>query len=159
MFLSKHLIANAPTDKLLVVSGGFKREDEVQTSGHELNIEQLVANHEEADTRLVLHCLHANTQSIFVSAQNTNVLVLLLAHFDKITCTKLWMKAGIAKRHKYIAVLEIHEKLPVTPTSHITFHALTGCDTVSHFAGHSKRMAWKVFLTDNCLKKTLAQGN
>ena len=60
-FLLKHLIVNAPTDKLLVVSGGFKRKDEVQTSGHGLNIEQLEANHEEAcpplsTCKCLVHC-------------------------------------------------------------------------------------------------------
>ena len=40
----------------------------------------------------------------------------------------------------------------------IPFNALTGGDTISHFAGHSNRMVWKVFLTDNCLIKDLGTG-
>jgi len=160
-FLSNHLIANAPTNKTLVVAGGFQREDEVQTSNHELDIQQLAANHEEADTRLVLHCVHTNAESVVVSARDTDVLVLLVAHFHKMACTKLWMKAGTAKRQKYIPVHEIRQVLPFTQPvfeALIPFHAVTGCDTVSYFAEHSKKTAWKVFTTDNHLIKDLGIG-
>lgn len=160
-FLSKHLIANAPPGKTLVVSGGFQREDEVWTSDPELDIHLLEASHEEADTRLVLHCMHTDAESVVVSARDTDVLVLLLAHFPKMNCRKLWMKAGTSKRRKYIPVHDIRHNLPFSNSvfeTLIPFHAITGCDTVSYFAGHSKKTAWKLFTTDNHLLKDLGTG-
>ena len=52
-FLSHHILDNAPTDKTLIVSGGFAREDEVRTSDPSINIQLLQAVHEEADTRII----------------------------------------------------------------------------------------------------------
>ena len=54
-FLSIYLIINAPPGKILVVAGGFQREDQVWTSDNELDIHMLEARHEEADTRMILH--------------------------------------------------------------------------------------------------------
>ncbi|MES9880098.1 MAG: hypothetical protein ABW185_04375 [Sedimenticola sp.] len=158
-FLSKHLIDHAPADKTVVVAGGFRTADEVQSSNPDLDIQELVANHEEADTRLVLHCMHSDAECIVVLARDTDVLVLLVAHFHKMKCQKMWMKAGTAKRRKYIPVHEIRQQLtePVVDAL-IPFHAMTGCDTVSYFAGHSKAMAWKVLNTDSDLLKDLGKG-
>ena len=35
----------------------------------------------------------------------------------------------------------------------LSFHALTGCDIVSHLAGHTNKAAWKVFQEDSHLFK------
>lgn len=60
------------------------------------------------------------------------------------------MKAGTSKKPKFIPVHTIYERL-TTPVvdALIPFHALTGSDTTSFLAGHSKKTAWKV-LEDNC---------
>lgn len=40
--------------------------------------------------------------SIVIGARDTDVLVLLLAHFHNIPSDKVWMKAGKAANRKYI---------------------------------------------------------
>ena len=40
----------------------------------------LRANHEEADTRVVLHCIHAETEDVVEAARDTDILLLLLQH-------------------------------------------------------------------------------
>ena len=40
----------------------------------------------------------------------------------------------------------------------IPFHAITGCDTVSHIVGHTKKTAWKVFCENENLLKDLGVG-
>lgn len=40
----------------------------------------------------------------------------------------------------------------------IPFHAVTGYDSVSFFAGHSKKTAWEIFITDNHLLNNLGTG-
>jgi hypothetical protein len=105
--------------------------------------------------------MHTDAEIVVVSARDTDELVLLLAHFHNLNFKKIWMKAGTSKRRKYIPVHDIRQKLsfsnPVFETL-IPFHAITGCDTVSYFAGHSKKTAWKIFTTDNHLLKDLGKG-
>lgn len=147
-FLSQQLIENAPDGKCIVVAGGFQDEEEVQCSDQTLELDSLRAKHEEADTRFILHCLHAGTQNIVVSARDTDVFILLVAHFHRFNCAHLWMKAGTSKKQKYIPVHTVCSELLFGPTvaqALLPFHALTGCDTVSFLAGHSKKTTWKVF--------------
>lgn len=131
------------------------------TSNPELGIHLLEAFHEEGDTRIVLHCLHTDAESVVVWARDTDILILLLAHFHKMICTKLWMKVGTAKQRKYIPIHKVRDNLSLHSSvleTLIPFHAVTGCDSVSFFAGHGKKTAWKIFITDNHLLKNLGTG-
>ena len=75
------------------------------------------------------------------------------------------MAFGTGKGFRYLAAHEIvaglgPEKLQALPV----FHALTGCDTVSSFAGHGKKTAWAVWtvfpeLTNALLKVSSAPDN
>ena len=61
LLLGNALIENAPPDKTIVVSGAFEDPAEVRSnklSAREL--EELTCDHEEADTRIVLHVDRAN---------------------------------------------------------------------------------------------------
>jgi len=63
LFLSDHLIECSPTNKIVVVSGGFAGPTTVKTSDLELDVTALKADHEERGTHLVFHFLHANVDS------------------------------------------------------------------------------------------------
>ena len=106
----------------------------------------LKADHEEADTRLILHCIQAPVKTIVVSARDTDVLLLLVAHFDRIGCTDLYLKAGTSKDPKFFPVHDIRKSLSDEQVETLlAFHAITGCDSVSQFSGFGKRTAWQVF--------------
>ena len=67
---------------------------------------------------------------------------------------QLWMKAGTARKRKYIPVPAIVKKLQMKPQVLQllpAFHALTGSDSTSHIDGHTKKTCWDVFLKHNCL--------
>ena len=100
VFLWEEVIENAPCTTTIVVSGGFSKEDTVESSNSNLSTRALQACHEEADTRLVLHCIHTDSDCAVVSSQDTDVLLLLLAHFGKMSCSTLWMKTGTSKKNK-----------------------------------------------------------
>ncbi|KAG1656012.1 hypothetical protein GQR58_024202 [Nymphon striatum] len=160
-FLSNELITNAPAGKTLFVAGGFRDEEEVQTSNPNLDVMTLRARHEEADTRVILHCVHADADTVVVAARDTGILVLLIAHYPKMKCKQLRLKAGTYKKPKYIPVHEVQNVLSFDDQVFETilpFHAITGCDTVSYLFGHSKKAAWEVFLTDNTLLSCLGIG-
>ena len=97
-FLSQQLMQKAPDDNCIIVAGGCKDEKEVQCSDQTKERGCLRAKHEEADTRVVLHCLHAVTQTIVLSARDTDVFVLLVAHFHKFSCSHMWMKSGTSRK-------------------------------------------------------------
>ena len=100
----------------------------------------------QADTRLILHCIHAPMETVVVSAHDTDMLLLMLAHFDKIRCTYVYMKAGTSKDPKFFPVHEIHRILSEDQLDTLlAFYALTECDSVSQFSGHGKKTAWQVF--------------
>lgn len=93
-------------------------------------------NHEEADTRLVLHALLEDTKSVIVS-KDTDVLVLLIYAFATFRPMSNWfMKIDF---NKYVNIRKIvdHFGLPISKTlPHI--HAVTGCDTTSYLYGVGK---------------------
>ena len=105
LLLSSHLIEHSRrVESVVVTAGGFVEATTVKSSDPELDISFLRADHEEPDTRLILYCVHARMETMVVSARDTDVLLLLLAHYDKIGCTRLYMKAGTSKEPKYFPV-------------------------------------------------------
>ena len=72
----------------------------------------------------------------------TYVLLLLLAHYDRMGCTRLYIKAGMSNAPKYFPVHEIRMLLYIDLVDTLlAFHAITGCDSVSQFGGHGKKTA------------------
>ena len=56
LLLSNHLIERSPTEHpVVVVARGFAEATTVKSSSPDLEVSSLRANHEEADTRLILH--------------------------------------------------------------------------------------------------------
>ena len=99
-FLSQELIDHAPGTKIIIMAGGFSNEEMVAASSQAIETENLAAKHEEADSRVVLHCIHCKASMIVVAARDTDILVLLLAHFRKMPCGELWLKAGTVKKEE-----------------------------------------------------------
>ena len=150
---------NAPPDKVVVAAGGFVDEREVQSSARATDLSDLKATHEEADTRLIVHCVNSSLDNIVVSARDTDVLLLLIAHVPHIPCPRLYMMSGTATKRKYFNIRAIYENLPAGSVSALLpFYALTGCDTTSFICNHSKKSAWKVFLQHNTLLSSLGEG-
>ena len=159
-FVSEQLIGRAPENKIIVTAEGFKNIQEVRSSNPSLDTSALEGYHEEPDTRVVLHCINNSADSVVVYARDTDILVLLLAHFEKMPCKNLWLKAGTYKKPKYFPTHQLHQDLPKSQIESIlAFHAITGCDSVSFIAGHSKKSAWKVFGTHYELLCDLGKSN
>ena len=52
----------------------------------------LEVQHEEVDTRIIWHCIENEVDSLAIQARYTDILVLLVAHFYWMPCTKVWLK-------------------------------------------------------------------
>ena len=105
---------------------------------------ELFSDQEEADSRIVLHCLFeaqksTSNSSIVVHSPDTDVFILLLHYSFQISCTLLFYTGSGNNRrtldvHKFARELEsdICTALPA-------FHAFTGCDTTSAFVRKGKK--------------------
>ncbi len=131
------MLDEAPARKTVAVAGGFKEPTEVKyKSATNVDVNGMKVNHEEADTRIILHCVNMDVECIVVSARDTDVLLLLIAHFDKLVADKVWMKAGTSKKPKYIPIHEIHRIMSKEMVDTLlAFHSITGCDTVCQLKG------------------------
>ena len=68
--------------------------------------------------------------------------------------------SGTSKKKRYILVSEVFNNLPRDAVPSLSpFHALSGCDTTSFFANHSKKTSWKTFLQHYALIKQLGLGD
>ncbi len=125
--------------------GGYTDECKVQCN-NDIYIESLMANHEEADTRLILHSVNTNADHVTVYARDTDVLLFLLSHYDKMNSDKTYMMAGTLKKPTSIPVHDVAARFtqPILRNM-IAFHALTGSDTTSYIAGHFTKTAFDVY--------------
>ncbi|CAH3160564.1 unnamed protein product, partial [Porites evermanni] len=117
------------------------------SSGVVQPISELESTQEEADTRMLLHSLHAarsRFDSVVIVSEDTDVLVLLLA-FKSFIPSSVFIKCGSQTRVKYIEVSRIVESVGATVCrSLLGFHAFSGCDTVSAFAGRGKVVGYRI---------------
>ena len=108
-------------------------------------VPELQSNHEEADTRMVLHAQHARGKCV-IHSDDTDVLVLLLGHAHKLDKSFLQKEKGTKRRIVGISEVadqlrkQVAEGIPKQDACEalIGLHALTGCDTVSAFASKGK---------------------
>ena len=126
------------------------------------NIERLApCNHEEANTRMVLHAADAvqcRFTKILLHTVDTDVLILAIAFVEKLQefqgnqTIELWVGFGTGAHLRYIADHDISSKLkPQVSKALPFFYAFTGCDTVSSFYEKGKKTAvdtWKSFPED-----------
>ena len=104
MFLSDQIMMMAPPTLTVVVAGGYKDETEVKSNNITLDLSPLKATHKEADTRIILHCIHSSSENVIVLARDTDIFILLLAHHYSMNNKLISMKAGTEKKPKYVSI-------------------------------------------------------
>ncbi|XP_052128446.1 uncharacterized protein LOC127750548 [Frankliniella occidentalis] len=134
-FISNEIMSANFLDTTVVVAGGFADELKV-AANTEMDCASLQSTHEEADTRLILHAVNSAHRRVVVSARDTDVFVLLVHHFKRMTCNECYMMAGTAKDRKYVPIHVVAASMSESERNNILiFHALTGCDSNSFIAG------------------------
>ena len=144
-FLSENLICHGReffNQYELVTSGGY-RDSTKACSTRRGNVLNLSCNHEEADTRLILHAQEAvsnNYNRLLVLCRDTDVFLLLIHFLGPNQEVESWMLGGTARQRQCYPVHTIANKLFQEIIQNILgFHALTGCDTTSSFTGFGKK--------------------
>ena len=112
-------------------------------------VNTLFSSQEEADTRIILHCMHISkttpkTTHIIVRSPDTDVLVLLLKYAQNIHPVVLF-DTGTGNKRRLLNVKQIVEVKGSDLCSVLpALHCFTGCDTVSAFVRRGKLTPLKV---------------
>lgn len=105
--------------------------------------------HEEADTRMILHLRNAAEQGhskAYLRTVDSDVVVLVINQFHELGLSELWIGFGTGKSYKDIPIHHISQMLgPQRCEALPLFHAFTGCDVVSAMFGIGKKSAWKAW--------------
>ena len=105
-------------------------------------------SHEEADTRLLLHAKDAvqhGCERIMIRTVDTDVVVLAVALYLPIHASELWISFGVGDNFKYIPAHTIAGSLGPKCRALPMFHAFSGCDNTSSFAGKGKKSSWETW--------------
>eukprot|EP00794_Sanderia_malayensis_P002124 gene2124-2410_t len=145
-YLSMLITSQEIEDKLVVSNYG-----EIVLSNSSIRWDEMApGNHEEADTRLLLHVAHTGKEfsSIMIKTVDSDIVVLALSVFEQLCIEKLWIEFGVGRNVTYLPVHQMVVSL-TTPVCKALpfFHAFTACDTCSAFNGKGKISVyetWKI---------------
>ena len=101
-------------------------------------------NHEEADTRMLVHVEHSlvnGANQIGINSEDTDVLIILLVFFHQLQSKYNFSDVVIDfNRTKRYSISTLAEKLGTSICQALPFfHALTGSDTTSAFKNVGKK--------------------
>lgn len=115
------------------------------------------SDHEEADTRLVLHAKYCSElhDNVVIWSPDTDVAVIGITHASHID-TKLLFATGTGKHQRLISLSNIADNLGEAADALAGFHALTGCDTTSSFYGKGKKAMLNLLLKEPIHIQSLA---
>ena len=100
-----------------------------------------MCSHKEADTWLLLHVADAvqkGFRKVYACTVNTDDMILVIAMFDCICPEELWIAFGTGSNIIIIPQNSCCDGSKSLCYSNNVFHAITGCDTTSSFAGKDK---------------------
>ncbi len=150
----------------LYLGGGFTDEKKsvLVTNESVSHVPELASTQEEADTRVVLHAIHAarnGAERVVVHANDTDIIILCIYYFgtDKLeTLKELWVRTEYAT---YLPIHKLAIALGQTLCQGLPFiHSLSGRDTTSYpyFTG---KKAWFEALksTDTPAIEHLGEGD
>ena len=130
----------------LVTGGGFSSPTDARSTRRQ--IVHLHGNHEESDTSLILHSCEAASdgyERLVLRCSDTDVL-LVLFYFMPTRVAEVWMVSGMSTQQKCYPVHTMSNQFSQSVRENLlSFHSLTGCDTVSSFSGYGKKKWWKFF--------------
>lgn len=128
----------------------------IQENGSSQLIEELQCNHEEADTRMLLHAKHMSpsVRNVLIHTPDTDVLVIAIDASTQID-SDLFVRTGIKSNARIISINKVKQSLKImydledinsASKALTSLHAFTGCDTISAFSGKGKVKPLKIML-------------
>ena len=138
------LFQNAENKQMVTTSG-----DKVLSSVEVLMENISPCNQEEVEYRVILHARHIASTGMktgMVSISDTDVVVIAIDMSSQLLLDELWIEFGTGKHFRYIPIHQLAANLGEDKSKGLLFfHAFTGCDQVSAFAGIRKTTAWNTW--------------
>ena len=98
---------------------------------------------EEADDRMFVHASDAAkafSKLLFKTVYSDIVVIAVSAFHRVVILTELWIEFRVGKYLKYISTHELAPKFRTAASQAFpSFHAISGCDTISSVAGKGKK--------------------
>jgi hypothetical protein len=151
-----------PLNKKLVIGGGCSDGESalsIRKGRRVETIRELKADHEESDTRLLLHAKHASQpdRRIVIHSPDTDVFVLSISFYEELGCKELWFRTGVKDRLRYVPVHKVSNNIGKKMCKALpAFHALTGCDSTSAFAGVGKKRGYDILSQCECHQESMS---
>lgn len=142
-------------EKIVFSSAGLDDPAIMVTMSGCVPLETLQNNHEEADTKLILHaksCANTNNDIVIV-CDDTDVLVLLVHFINKWESQRSFWFANGKAQSSVSRVNDIADILDTKCSNLIGLHCISGCDSVSSIFGVSKSKMVKHGLTEGELSQ------
>ena len=130
-------------DQVLYFAQQDGKTQKITHEGHDY-VDALYSDHEEADSRIFVHCKHFTLSSsgdkrIIISSPDTDVAILCCFHFAALKVTELWFHTGVGRQTRYVPIHTAFENLgPVLCKLLPSLHVLSGCDSTSSLYGIGK---------------------
>ena len=110
-------------------------------------------DHEEADTRILLHLqdvLTNGSSNCLVRTVDADVVAIIIGKFHTLLTRNptadIWIAFGTGKDFMYVHINAICHALGKCKSISLPiFHCFTGCDTTSAFLGKGKKSAWEAW--------------
>ena len=115
-----------------------------------MTINELRCDHEESDTRMLLHAQHAseNFQNVVIKSPDTDVAVTCLCLLSQLNAN-VHFYTGVGNKSRIINLKKVEEVIgPQTCQALVGLHTFTGCDSTSSFYGKGKKKTFRL-LEDN----------
>ncbi|CAB4038033.1 Hypothetical predicted protein, partial [Paramuricea clavata] len=109
-------------------------------------VNALTSNHEEADTRMLCHALHASTNypSVIIKSPDTDVFFIAL-NASSVIPSNVYFETVNQKNLRIISLDKVRLHYgPQWCSAFVGLHSFTGCDSISSFYGKGKATALKV---------------
>ena len=124
--------AEYPDGKEVFVTSGMR----VLTKG--TSRQMIPCDHEEADTRLLVHVMNSGCSTCLVRTVDTDVVVILIGKFHCLLTlhlsARIWVAFGTGKNFEYLDINSISRALGKQKSLALpVFHSFIGCDTTSTF--------------------------
>lgn len=171
-YLLEHSADQLQIEETLIIAGGFESPElcfSVNKDGV-TELKDLKSNHDEADTRLILHVLYEyqilRQKRVLVKSVDTDVLILLIYYYsdyikaNDLEETYLFMELGQGNKKRIISVSGIVQKLEHEVCKCLpAMHVLTGCDTTNAMFKIGKKTAYDIFSKNLGTFKELSKLN
>lgn len=113
-----------------------------------IETDELKSNHEEADTKIILHSMFAcrrGATQLHIYSPDTDVFILTLWWYKFLPLNTMFV-TGVGQNQRMINLSKVTDSLGSNKTSALLgLHALSGSDTTGTLAKKAKTSFWNVF--------------